>query len=137
MSSGIVDLGELRMLQIERRLLAGCRVVVFERDIALPFGIEKGGVGIERAGLLGKIGEGIALQHGRDAVDLVLVADEVETGLALAEELLDVLVLRPSSASLAVSIVFDEIVVDERLLHAADDVDHVIAGRAAAGDQSV
>src|SRR5208282_4101758 len=115
--------GQLRMLQIERRLLAGCRVVVFERDIAFPFGIEKGGVGVEVSGLLGKIGEGIALQHGWYAVDLVLVAYEVETWLAFRHELPDGLVIGPIRQLSRVDY-FEEIGVDERLLHRTDDVHH-------------
>jgi hypothetical protein len=95
---GVGDLGQLRVLQIERRLLAGRSVIVLERDIAFPFGIEKRGIGIELPGLLGKIGERIALQDGRDAVDLVLIANEVKARLALAQELVNVFVLGPNLA---------------------------------------
>ncbi len=92
---GIGDLGEALLLEIERGLLAGGGVIVLKRDIALPLRIEERGIGIELAGLLRQIGEGIALQHGRHAIDLVVVADELEARLALAEELIDIGVLGP------------------------------------------
>ena len=61
---------------------------------------------------------------------------KLKLGLPLPEELPDVLVLGPIRQLSRVDD-FDEIVVDERLLHATDDVDHVIAGRATAGHQGV
>ena len=90
MSSGFSMLARSACLQIERGLLAGGGVIVLERDVALEFRIEQRGIGVERAGLLRQIGEAVALQHGRDAVHLVLIADEVEPGRALAEKFRDV-----------------------------------------------
>ena len=90
---GVFDLGEIGVFQIKRGLLASGGVIVLERDVALEFRIEQRGVGVEGTGLLRQIGEGIALQHGRNAVQLVLIADEVETGRALAEKLRNVAVL--------------------------------------------
>ena len=132
----IIDLGLPGVLEEQRGLLAGGRIVVLERDEALELGIEQRGVGVELAGLLRQIGEGIALQHGRHAVDPVLVADELEAGRARREILLDVGVALPVGQPARVQLE-DQIVVDQRLLHAADDVDHVEGGLAAARDQLV
>ena len=132
----IIDRGLAGVLEEQRRLLAGGGIVVLERDEALELGIVQGGVGIERAGLLRQIGERIALQHGRHAVDLALVADELEAGRARREILLDVRVFLPVGQPARVELE-DQIVVDQRLLHAADDVDHVERGLAAACDQLV
>ena len=133
---GVFDLGEIGVFQIERGLLAGGGVIVLERDVALEFRIEQRGVGVERAGLLRQIGEGIALQHRRNAVQLVLIADEVEPGRTLAEKFRNVAVAAPGRKARGVERL-DQVVVDERLLHAANDVDHVVARGAAAGDQHV
>jgi hypothetical protein len=133
---GVLDLRPPGVLQEQRGLLAGGGVVVLERDEAPEPGIEQRGVGVELAGLPGQIGEGIALQHGRYAVDLVLVADELEAGRGRREVLLDVGVALPVGQPGRVELE-NQIVVDQGLLHAADDVDHIKGALAAASDQLV
>ena len=73
------------------------------------------------------------MQHRGAAVDLVLVADELETGCAGSQELADVLVLGPVREFRDIELL-DQVVVDERLLHAANDVDDVVGASAAAGN---
>src|SRR6185437_14499566 len=87
---GIADRRLLAVLEIERRLLPRRRVIVLERDEALEFGIEERAVAVERPGRLGQVGEAVALQDGRHAIDLALVADELEAGAVRLEELGDV-----------------------------------------------
>ena len=133
---GVADVGQSRLLQIERGFLPGCRVVVLERDIAFPLRIEQCGIGIERARLFRQEGKGVALQHGRHPINLVVVTDELESGFALAQEFLEIGILAPVRKARRVDRL-DQIVFDQRLLHAPDDVDDVIGALAAAGHQHV
>jgi len=49
----------------------------------------------DHAGGFGQIGEAVALQHGRQAVDLAVIANEVEPRLARRKELLNIRIFAP------------------------------------------
>ncbi len=71
------------------------------------------------------------MEHGRTAVDLPIVTDELEARRAGGEKLTDVLVLGPVRHFRGIEFL-DQVVVDEWLLHAADDVDDIVRARAPA-----
>ena len=115
--------------KVERGFLACRRVVVLKRDIATELGIEQCSIGIQlAAGLLWQIGEGIALKNGRNAVYLAVIADEVETFRPWLEVRCDVLVVLPVLEPACIKWQ-DQLVLDQWLLHAADDVDDVVGLR--------
>src|SRR5205814_483451 len=133
---GAGDGGETGLLEIEGGLLTRRRIVVLKRHETLPPWIEECGIGIERPRLFGKVGKRVALEHRRHAVDLVVETDELESRLSLAEELIDISVLAPVGDARCIDF-FNKVVLDQRLLHAADDIDDVVSALAAAGDQHV
>jgi hypothetical protein len=132
----IGDLGLAALVQKQRRLLAGRGVVVLERDEAAERRIEQRAVAVEFAGLVGQVGEGIALQDRRHAVHGIVVADELEARRSRCQVVCDIAVVGPIRDPRHVELA-DEVVLDQRLLHSADDVHDIELGAAAAGEQLV